>query len=81
MTIEPLGNSNDHLYLSFQLFFFFRNSLLFVTMKFTKGNETPIWDLYTFTTSAVLKIATVCLAIKTEYIITSLHGNNSAVKL
>ena len=50
MTIEPLGSSNDHLYLSFQLFFFFRNSLLLVTMKFKKGNETPIWGLYTFTT-------------------------------
>ena len=68
MTIEPFGNSSDHLYPSFQLFFFFRNSLLFVTMKFKKGNETPIWDLYTCTTLAVLKIATVCLAIKTEYI-------------
>lgn len=68
MTIEPLGSSNDHLYLSFQLFFFFRNSLLLVTMKFKKGNETSIWGLYTFTTLAVLKIATVCLAIKTEYI-------------
>lgn len=68
MTIEPLGSSNDHLYLSFQLFFFFRNSLLLVTMKFKKGNETPIWGLYTFTTLAVLKIATVCLTIKTEYI-------------
>ena len=68
MTIEPLGSSNDHLYLSFQLFFFFRNSLLLVTMKFKKGNETPIWGLYTFTTLAVLKTATVCLAIKTEYI-------------
>ena len=68
MTIEPLGSSNDHLYLSFQLFFFFRNSLLLVTIKFKKGNETPIWGLYTFTTLAVLIIATVCLTIKTEYI-------------
>lgn len=68
MTIEAFGNSNDHLYTSFQLFFFFRNSLVFVTMKFKKGNEKPIWGLYTFTTLAVLKIAAVCLAIKTEYI-------------